>query len=280
MRRIHYFSVLVLAAGAASACRPDEVVKTEDIPTAGVRFINAVPDSAGAFGLDMRFVDIVETNAQFRITFRNSPTTSGGFTASVQTEYKPARAGSRHFTIFLDDTLQSIASTVVKDTTVQLTAGTNYTAILWGAGRAGTMKLTFYPENITDPAAQVALRVINATNAPIDVSQYVQGGAAPGTPTWPAVAAYSASTFLNVPVGTYMYKVRAAGTAVDMFADLQAIPGQNKTVDIPGTPGTTQAGSAVTLVVFPASTVGSRAPQGGAFAAPAGSFMWDRRPPY
>jgi hypothetical protein len=277
MRRIPNFVMLVLVAGAASACRPDEVVITENIPTAGVRFINAVPDSSGAFGMDLRFVDIVESNAQFRITFRNNPSTSGGITASALTQFKGARAGSRHFRIFLDDTLQNIASTVIKDTTVNLEAGKNYTAILWGEGRLGTMKLHFFDDTPADPGTNVALRIINATNAPIDGRQYLQGGAAPADPTWAAVPAYSASAFVTVPVGNYMFNTRAAGSAVNMFADMLALQGVASTVDIEGRPGTQQAGSAVTLVVYPPSTAGARTPQTSAFLVPGGAFMWDRR---
>ena len=173
MRRIVKLSVLCVAAGLVSACRIDEVIETENIPTAGLRFINAVPDSAGAFGLDFRFVDIVESNAQFRMTFRNSPTTAGGVTASTLTEYKNARAGTaRHFRIFLDDTLQNIAQTVLKDSTLNLEAGHLYTVLLWGAGRstgADRMRLTVIDENPTNTASQVGLRVINATSDRIAV---------------------------------------------------------------------------------------------------------------
>jgi hypothetical protein len=276
---MHCAVLLALATGAAGACRPDEVIKTEDIPTAGVRFLNAVPDSSGAFGLDMRFIDIVESNAQFRVTFRNNPVTSGGFTASSQVQFKAARAGARRFAIFLDDTIAAITSTKLKDTTVTLEAGKNYTAILWGEGRAGTMRLAFFEDVPTDPGTNVALRVINATSAAIDASQYLATATAPATPTWANVAAYSRSAFVAVPPGTYRYNVKTAGTTTNLFADLQAMPGTAKTVDIEGTPGTTQAGSAVTLVVYPPSTPGARTPQTTAFQVPAGSFMWDRRPP-
>lgn len=286
MRRILYLSAVCLAAGLAGACKPETIVKTEDIPMAGVRFINAVTDTAGAFGLDLRWVDIVENNAQYRISFRNNPATSLGVTASTQTEYKPARAGSRHFRIFLDDSIAAITQTVLKDTTVNLTAGSNYTAILWGSARAGTMKLVFYEEVITDPGANVALRVINATPSPIDVSAYVKGTAVPGSPTWSSVAAYSRSSFVNVPPALIMYNVRAAGSATNMFADIQALAGAAASssagttkLDIAPIPGTLVAGSAVTMVVFPAATVPSRVPQTAAFLVPAGAFMWDRRPP-
>jgi len=279
MRRFARLQALVLGSVVFSACALEEVVTTEAIPTAGVRFINAVPDSAGAFGLDFRFVDLVESNAHFRITFRNGPTTAAGVTAATQTQFKNARAGSRNFVIFLDDTLQTIASTKLKDTTVTLEAGKNYTAILWGAARLGAMKLTFFEDVPADPGANVALRVINATAAPIDVRQYVQGGTAPATATWASVGALSVSSFVAVAPGNIMYNVRAAGAATNLFNDMLALPGQANTVDIEGTPGTTRAGSAVTLIVFPPSTPGARTPQTAAFLVPAGAFVWDRRPP-
>jgi hypothetical protein len=289
MRRIVQLSVLCLAAGVVSACSPDQVVTTENIPTAGVRFINAVPDSAGAFGLDMRFIDIVESDAQFRISFRNSPPTSG-IQVSTGIEYKNARAGARHFRIFLDDTLQNIASTVIADTTVNLEATHNYTVMLWGNGRStgsDKMKLTVIDETVADPGPQVALRVINATNAAIDVRQYVQGGTAPAAADWANVAPFSASTYVKVAPGLIMYNVRAAGATTTMFNDLQAPPGSPPSssagaagkIDTEAIPGTTQAGSAVTLIVFPRSVAGARTPQTAAFTVPAGTFMWDRRPP-
>jgi hypothetical protein len=49
-------------------------------------------------------------------------------------------------------------------------------------------------------------------------------------------------------------------------------------VDCEGAPGTTVAGSAITAIIFPASVAGSKAPQGGSFANPQLTFMWDRRP--
>jgi hypothetical protein len=289
MRRIVQLSVLCLAASVVGACSPEQTVTTENIPTAGLRFINAVPDSAGAFGLDLRFQDLVESDAQFRITFRNSPPASG-IQVSTGIEYKNPRAGSRHFKIFLDDTLQNIAATVLADTTVNLEAAHNYTAMLWGNGRStgsDKMKLTVIDETVADPGAQVALRVINATNSAIDVRQYVQGGTVPAAANWANVAPFSASTYVNVAPGLIMYNVRAAGATTTMFNDLQAPPGSPPSssagaagkIDTEAIPGTTQAGSAVTLIVFPRSVAGARTPQTTAFTVPAGTFMWDRRPP-
>jgi hypothetical protein len=281
MRRILDLSVLCLVGGLVSACNPAESTDTPVIPTAGLRFINAVPDTAGSFGLDFRFVDIVENSDAFRVTFRNNPVTSAGVTASSGIQFKPAQAGSRHFKIFLDDTLQSAASTVLKDSTVNLEAGHNYTYMLWGNARsAGTdkMRLTIIDETVADPGANVALRVINTTSSAIDVRQYAQGGTLPAGATWSNVGAYSASAYVTAAPGNKMFNVQPAGGGTALFApDVLGLPGQAATVDIEGTPGTTVAGSAVTIVVFPRAVAGSRAVQ--TFTTPGHTFMWDRRPP-
>jgi hypothetical protein len=287
---MYKLAILCLAAGALSACSRDEVIATENIPTAGVRFINAVPDTGAAFGMDFRWVDILESNHHFRITFRNSPATSGGVTASTTVEYKPARAGSRHFRIFLDDTLQSVASTVLADSTVNIEAGQLYTALLMGQARstgADKMRLLFLNENVADPGQNVALRVINTTGSAIDVRQYVNGGTVPAAPTWANVPAYSVSTYVTVPPGQIRFNVQPAGGGAPLFADALALPGEapkssagpGGKIDIEAAPGTTVAGSAVSLIVFPASVTGSKAPQTSSFRVPAASFFWDRRPP-
>lgn len=289
MQRIVQLAVLCLAASVVSACNPDQIIETEAIPTAGVRFINAVPDTAGAFGLDFRFVDLVESNSQFRINFRNNPP-STGLQVSTSVEYKGARAGSRHFRIFLDDTLQAIASTVLKDSTLNLEAGHNYTLLLMGSARstgADKMRLMVIDETVPDPGAQVALRIINTTSAPIDGRAYAQGGTAPTTATWAAVPAFGVSSYATMAPGNIMYNVRSAGTTTNLFSDLQAPPGTAASssagsagkLDIEAIPGTSVAGSAVTMIVFPRSTSGAKTPQTSAFNVPAGTFMWDRRPP-
>jgi Domain of unknown function (DUF4397) len=288
MQRLTRLSVFCLGAAVAmSACAPEEVVPTENIPTGGVRFINAVPDSSGAFGLDFRFVDLVESNAHFRISFRNTPTTTSGVVGASTAQYKGARAGNRNFRIFLNDTLQNIASTVIKDSSLTVTAGENQTVIMWGPARAGQMKLSVIKETVADPGTKVALRVINATGSAIDASPYLSTGTAPATPTWANVPAYSASSYVLVDPGQYRYTIRTPGTTTTLFADQLALIGAPATstagaagkLDIEPLPGTTVAGSAVTMIVFPRSTAGARTPQTAAFQVPAGAFMWDRRPP-
>jgi Domain of unknown function (DUF4397) len=281
MRRIYSLSVLCLAAGAVSACLPDQVVETEKIPTAGIRFINAVPDTGAAFGLDFRFVDIVESSAQFRVSFRNGPSTSGGVTASTSVQYGNARAGQRHFRIFLDDTLQSVAQTVIKDSTLNLEDGKKYTVLLWGYARNGstpTMRLTVFEENVPAPfdeKTQVALRVINASGTTYDVRQYPSTGTVPAGVTWTA-GPLSVSNYVFVAPGQVRYNVQPSGGGTAVFSDPLALIGTAPTIDIEGLPGTTVAGSAVTMIIFPPSVTGSKA---ASFTSSGASFIWDRRPP-
>lgn len=291
MRRILQLSVFYVAAGIVSACKPDELVISDNIPTAGVRFINAVPDTGAAFGMDFRFVDMVENNAHFRIAFRNNPQSSGGVTASTGIQYKNAQAGSRHFRIFLDDTLQSVASVVLKDSTLNLEADHRYTVLLWGNARstgADKMRLTVIDETEPDPGSQVALRVINATGNAIDVRQYPATGTVPAAATWANVGAYTISTYVKTAPAQIRYNVQPAGGGTALFTDALALIGQpigtqtagcTVGVDCDAIPGTTVPGSAVTAIIFPRSVAGSKAPQTSAFAVPLASFMWDRRPP-
>src|ERR1043165_10021596 len=97
MRNLFPIAMLV-GAGAVAACNPDTVVKTEEIPTAGIRFINAVPDTGA---MDFRPVDIVENSQFYNVTFRST----------TLLYYKNARAGTRHFTVFRTPTQTAPAAT-------------------------------------------------------------------------------------------------------------------------------------------------------------------------
>ena len=281
MRRILQLSVLCLAAGASACSTPETIIATENIPTAGLRFINAVPDTGA---MDFRFVDIVESNAHFNIAFRNNPVTTAGVTSSTQIEYKNTRAGQRRFRIFMSGNTAAIASTVVKDTTVTIEAGRLYTAILWGNARPGSatpMRFTLITEAATDPGAQVALRVINAAPSvgAVDARSYPSTGTAPAAATWANVAPLTASTYATAAPSQMRINVQPAGGGAALFADALALIGAPYASDLEGLPGSTIAGTALSAIVFPRSVAGSQAPQTAAFAAPSISFVWDRRPP-
>jgi len=304
MRRIFRLSVLGLTAAVVSACEPDEIVRTTPVPTAGVRFINAVPDTGGAFGVDFRFVDMVESNAHFRITYRNNPVTAAGVTASTQIQYKNARVGARQYRIFLNDTIQSIAQTVLKEGTLNLVEGTNYTVLLQGYARrctgtgptadctaAGAMNVTVIDETVPAPTAgRVALRVLNTTAGPIDVRVFPTGTAVPATATWANVAPFSASlSYVELDTTSITYNVQPAGGGTQLVGSTgQTVPTTANAVallgapasasgitpcgstnqpvcDIDAVPGTRISGTAVSMVVFPGALPYSRAPQTNVF---------------
>jgi hypothetical protein len=307
MRRIIQLSVACLAAAAVGACSGrDAITDTGVEPSGGVKFINAVPDTGGSNGLDFRFIDLVENNAQYAVPFRNSIEESGGIPSSTQIQFKNTRAGQRHFRIFFDDPDPAIAQLrigcaadaagpCIGDSTMTVESGHNYTAILWGRSQAGQtppLELEIYENTYvpTDVNASVGLCVINATAGPIDVRQYT-GATVPATPTWANVPALShpgdaGNDCITVPVADEIsFNVRAAGSATNLVdedgialkgvANGEIANGCLVGTDCDATPGTKAAGSVITVIVFPSSVAGTSAAQ---FDTPAMSFMWDRRP--
>lgn len=282
MRRFIKLALTCLAAGAVGACEVDTVIETEAIPTAGVRFINAVPDMGA---MDFRFVDMVENTSHWNVAYRNNPATTALETNSLQVQFKNARAGSRTYKIFRTSIDPAIASQEVipGPQTIDLTAGAKYTILLWGyatpggAGRpagAPAMSIRVIPEDVTVPAGQVALRVINASVDAITASFFTNPaapnggstvGAAPaGTVIQANLAGMTVGTYANTTPGTLRFKLEPpGGPAGQLWANQIAMIGAGPTIsgaacnpatqqcDIEGSPGTTQAGSAITAIVFP-----------------------------
>lgn len=279
---------MLLGAGVVAACNPDQVVKTEDIPTAGIRFINAVPDTGG---MDFRPVDIVENSQFYNVTFKST----------TLLYYKNARAGTRHFKVFRTPTATdpsatqlATAQTVVVDLNNEvLEAGKLYTYVLWGYSRTGStpaMQLTRFTDDPADPGAQIALRIINAcipgvcgaaANGTLDVRAFTaaQGIGAPAA-TYTSVAPLTASAYQNIATAAAAYTVdfRPAGgvTTGAALASGAAPLGVAETIDVQALPGTSVAGSGITALIFPRAVAGS---QGGTATTPAVIFIWDRRPP-
>jgi uncharacterized protein DUF4397 len=286
MRRIIPFSALCLAIGTLGGCRPEEVIDSPVPPTAGVRFINAVPDTGQ---MDFRPVDLVEN-----VTFYNV-----GFRGTNTLYYKNARAGTRHFRIFrtpdpntTSATQIAVANTVVADLDgEELEANKRYTYILWGYSRPGStpaMKVTRLTDDPADPGAQVSVRVINACVAGLcgssadgtvdarifTTAQTINSPAA----TFAATSQLTASNYVNVATGTYTFDFRPAGgvTTGAALAAGTGPAGTAQTVDLEAIPGTNVAGSAVTALLVPRSLAGSTATS---FTTPGVLFLWDRRPP-
>jgi len=279
-------SVLLLGA-ALVGCNVDEDGEAVT-PTvvAGLRYVNIVPD-AGAF--DARIVDVVgDAPNTVNATFR-----TGGAPYGVSISGLPAHtavlAGTRRIRVFPTSTDPAVASTILLDFTYDFQANTNYTVFLYGysAGGAPAMQAVVVEDSPGAIAAgQVAVRAVNMapTLAPSIATAggdvYVDGNAAgSGAPV-------GAPTFSNVGAGTataYVTRAAGAGRAV-----LTEAGGTTTVIDAnfpTGTAGTSssnpvwglgQAGTAITVVLAPASVVGSPATS---FATPGLLFLVDAYPP-
>src|ERR1043166_4476865 len=277
---------MLLGAGAVAACNPDTVVKTEDIPTAGIRFINAVPDTGA---MDFRPVDIVENSQFYNVTFKST----------TLLYYKNARAGTRHFTGFRTPTATdpgttqlATAQTVVADLPREvLEAGKLYTYILWGFSRTGStpaMNITRITDDPADPGAQVALRIINAclpgvcgaaADGVVDVRVFTaaQGIGSPAV-LWSHADPLVVSNYQAVATAaayTFDFRPYGAATTGAALASGAAPAGTPATVDLEALPGTGIGGSSATAILFPRAVAGS---QGGSATTPGIIFVWDRRP--
>lgn len=290
MPRFLRLPVLFLAAGLVNACRPEQVIETEDIPTAGVRFINAVPDTGA---MDFRPVDRPENTTFYNV----------GYRGTALLFYKNATAGNRHFRIFQSPNASlsaeeqiAMAQVVFADTTFNIEEGKRYTFIMWGFARTGStprMRLEIITDDPADPGNQVALRVINAAagRGAIDVTQYDSTGA-PGGTTWSAVPELNASAYVLADTGAKKFNVKPAGGGASLLAaDPNALGGtyaQGTVIigtpntcppkdpllcDLEAQPGTRVAGSAVSGILFRGSVVGSTAPQTGPTVSSTGNTV-------
>jgi hypothetical protein len=254
---------IMLCAGTVlvGACDEEgDVVVAPDVPLAVTRFVNAVPDTGAT---DWSYVDALENSPrEFGMPFRGA------------SPYQAVAPGTRHLRVFPTDTIAALTSVPLADEQVPLTADKTYTALLLGFARAGStpaMSFKLIEDNPPDPGSRVALRVINATSAAIDVRAYPVGGTLPAQPTWANVPPLSESSFSLFDPDTIMYNVQPAGGGFPLFRDARALVGAQPAAGLDAAPGTTIAGSAVTGIVLPGSVVGSNAPQTSAFVFTTGT---------
>jgi len=241
-------------------------------PIAALRFVNAVGDTGA---MDFRVVDIVGNAPQFLDnTFR--------FT----TPYQAVDAGARHLKVFMTpsrtDTL--VGAPTVWDTTFTFAAGTNYTVMMTGFARTGSlpaMRMLILQDDPTAPAAgQIRLRVVNVGSGlgAIDGFWRPTAAAAPGTGFATNLAFGAAGAYAPLDTAGLQVAATATGTTTPTLADVAGPPGVAGTPSANPIAGTRIAGSVLTAYLVPASVAGSTAPQGGAFATPTILYLADRRP--
>ncbi len=256
---------ILLCAGTMllGACdEQGDVVVAPEVPLAVTRFVNAVPDTGAT---DWSYIDGLENSPrEFGIPFRGA------------SAYQAVAPGTRHLRVFPTDTIAALTSVPLADEQLALAADQKYTALLLGFARTGSTpakNFKLIEDNPPDPGSQVAIRVINAMSAAVDVRVYAAGGTLPAAPTWANVPPFSASDYRLVAPGTYMYNVQPAGGGFPLFRDAQALVGAPAGAGLDAVPGTSIAGSAVTGIVLHGSVVGSKAPQTSAFIFTTGTAV-------
>lgn len=269
---MRFFRLMFLAAPLAlAACNSAEVTAETRPPLAGVRYINAVPDTSR---LDFRMVDQLEYSA-------NTISGTGGISFREGTEYFAVEAKARHIRVFsLADTLIGTVQQVVVDTTITFEANKNYTLLLAGSARARTARLRVIedtpPSNLA--SGQIAVRVYNAGAGAMDA--YVVAStttALAGTPTFAGVGDLSVSPYRTQPAGAFAVRVAAPG-ATAAVASVQAATGTAGTALVNPIAGAAVPGTVFSAYIFPRSVAGSRAPQTAAFNTAGVQLFVDKLP--
>jgi len=271
MRLSRLTLLAVPAALALAACNGDDVTTETRPPLAGVRYINAVPDTSR---LDFRMVDQLEYSA-------NTISGTGGLNFRDGTEYFPTEAKARHIKVFsLADTLISTVQQVLVDTTITFEANKNYTLLLAGTSRNKQARFRVIEDTPAAPASgQIAVRAYNAGAGPMDAWVVASTTTAlSGTPTFGSVADLAASAYRSQPTGAFAVRVTAPGSTTAV-ASLAAAAGAAGTALQNPTAGATVAGTVFSAYIFPRSVAGTRAPQTAAFTTAGVQLFVDKLPP-
>jgi uncharacterized protein DUF4397 len=242
--RLSRLVALFVAVVAIAGCGSDKVTDPSFPPLAGVRFINAVNDTSA---LDIRAIDQV----QF------SPV-ANGLAYRGATEYQPTEAKDRHFRVFVTSQSVPIASNPIDDETISFAADGRYTLLLTGSARTpGSVKFVVITDAPpTPPAGQIAVRTSNLSAGAID-NYIVDSVTTPiaGAPTIANVAPGAQSAYIVRATGKQASRVTPAGSAT-VSASQQGPPAPILAGAIPAA-GVTSAGSAFTIMYFPAGVSGS-----------------------
>ena len=264
--------VVILGIGCSK-----EKTFTEPLPPlAAIHFLNAVPDT---MQLDFRVVDIVSNAGFFDANFRDG-----------NMFYTGIEAGGREIRVFLSSTNPSIASQVVWDSTLNLTAATNYTLIQAGFARTGqTPARTAWvlTDNPAAPGAgNIGLRVVNAGagmgSVDVNVTRHATD-TLPDTPLLSGVLYGTTSGYLTLPVDAVAADstrvvITATGTKTPVLASVKLPAGLAGTATTDPIAGARVAGSVLSAVIVPPSVAGSAAPQTAPFLVPTAVFLVDKRP--
>jgi hypothetical protein len=259
-----------VAVAALAACNDDEVTIASRPPLAGVRYINALPDTGT---VDIRMVDQLEYSA-------NTSAGTGGLIFREGTEYFPVEAKARKIRVFsLQNTSLTTVSSILVDTTISFEANKKYTLLLTGLARSRTARFRVI-EDVPPSVAtgSIAVRTFNAGAGQVDAYLLpATTTAVTGTPAFAGVADMSATSYQVRPAGAFAVRVAPAGSTTAV-ASVQAATGTAGTATVNPVAGAAVAGTVFSAYVFPRSVAGSGAPQTAAFQTTGVQLFVDQLP--
>jgi len=265
--RLSRLAIVAVAIAGIVGCGKDEVTNPATPPLAGVRFINGLADSSS---VDVRMIDQVmwSFEGMQNIAFRSG------------TEHQPVEAKARHIRVFPNSADPNITSAFMVDTTLTFAANQRYTLLLTRETPTH-VHLVVIDDNTSAPSAgQIAIRVVNASTAPID-AYVVDTTTTPiaGAPTAANVAPLTASAYTGRGAARASLRVTAAGSGT-VTASQAGPPSTNTPTPAGENPqaGVYYAGTAFSAYYFPRSVAGTSAPQTTAFQSPAIVWFVDRNP--
>ena len=274
------FSVVCGCAAAAVGCAR-EATFTEPLPAlAGIHWVNAVPDTGQQ---DIRVIDIVSNAGLFDANYRGSNMFHQGI-----------EAGTRTVRIFNSSTDPAIASQILQETSLPVTADADYTFIHAGFARTGqtpARTVLVIPDTPPTPGAgQVAVRAINAGAGlgavdvfvvkrpvnPATVDSLPDARAATNV-AFGAAGVYVTVGADTIAADTTRVVFTTTGTKT-VLAAIVAPAGVAGTATANPIAGSRIAGSVLSAILVPRSVAGSAAPQTAAFLVPSTVYLVDRRP--
>jgi uncharacterized protein DUF4397 len=244
LMRLTRLTTLFVAAIAIAGCSSDKITSTSFPPLAGVRWINAVPDTGA---IDVRAIDQIE----FSPVVNALAYTKG-------TEHQPIEAKARHFRAFITSTNPAITSNPIVDTTITFAANQRYTVLITGAARSKVSFVVIDDNPAGAPAGQIGIRTVNASTGAID--SYVVDStntpvAAPATAA--NVAPNTASPYVGHAAAKVAVRVTPAGTPGTVSASQQGpYPPATLPSEAPAA-GVTTASTPFSVYYFAAGVPGS-----------------------
>ena len=278
--KLFRFGALVLLASAA-ACKNDTAGTLVTLPPlAGLRYLAVVPDTVA---LDFRIVDAVayapnQTAATFRQGGLQDGISTGGFLPLPM----PTAAGTHIIRTFLSSSNPAVASIILREDTVTLNQGVNYTYLLYGYANPanGTPKLSsiLTADTTTIAGSNIAVRVLDlagslagnaaglgAVNLDGRVALTTTAVPLPGAANYANMAAGNLSSYVTYPVsaaGTvYRLAMTPTGAASPVVFQATLPTGTAGNSTTQPVPGTAVAGTGITAILVPRSIAATGATQ-------------------